>query len=135
MDYSIDICMYEFTDGQAVRMQAMVSEYRPTMFGGGDTFGLLSPADDAELSSAPTFSWSPGNYNYFLFYSLFTHTGSGSLPINFWLTDSSFAMPGSWWSMLADGAQSTHVWAVVGLEVPGMNFEVAGPRSFTISSP
>ena len=36
MDYSDDFCMDNFTAGQAVRMDAIMAQYRPTMVGGGN---------------------------------------------------------------------------------------------------
>ncbi|MEL6613363.1 MAG: PKD domain-containing protein, partial [Bacteroidota bacterium] len=35
MDYSDDVCLFEFTSGQAARAQDLMATYRPTIFNGG----------------------------------------------------------------------------------------------------
>ncbi|PJA73548.1 hypothetical protein CO151_13035 [bacterium CG_4_9_14_3_um_filter_65_15] len=81
MDYVDDYCMYEFTHGQAVRMDQQMTLYRPTMMGGS-------------TGTAPTASFSG------------TPTG-GEYPLAVQFTDQSAGAPTSWSWTFGDGGTST----------------------------
>ena len=125
MDYSIDSCMTEFTPLQALRMQAMVGYYKPTIAAGA--FVLLSPGDGGSVASAPTLEWSAGPYDAFLLYSVFDYA-AGYYPVSFWMLGTALDLPGGWWDVLEAGP---HYWAVVGVNTTTYDWEVAGPWSFT----
>jgi PKD repeat protein len=94
MNYTDDDCMYEFTSGQSVRMDAQMALYRPTMLGGGG----CSPTVSANFSGNPT---------------------SGDAPLAVSFTDQSSGSPTSWSWNFGDGGTSTaqnpsHTYTVAG---------------------
>lgn len=93
---------------------------------------LLTPADGAEIESAPSFSWSPGTYDVLLFYSAFYYDlgpWSGYIPATFWMGANGFAMPGAWWDLV--GLNTPCYWAVYGYDTTTQQGEWSGVFSFT----
>jgi len=86
-------------------------------------FELLSPSNGATLSNPPTFEWSSGSYDAFLFYSIFNYTGLGYYTVPFWLNVISFQMPVNWWNMLATDAPC--IWAVLGYNTSTSEYELS----------
>ena len=97
-----------------------------------DLFELLSPANGSGILSAPSFSWSSGGFDAFLFISVFYYDlgyWSGYYPVKFWLLDPGFAMPSTWWDKI--GQDTPCYWAVLGVNTSTLEWEVAGPWSFS----
>jgi PKD repeat protein len=93
MDYVDDYCMWEFTNGQAVRMDEQMTLYRPSMMGGS-----VAVPPTAAFSGTPT---------------------SGEYPLTVQFTDQSAGSPTSWSWTFGDGGTSTsqspsHLYAAVG---------------------
>ncbi len=88
-----------------------------------NAFILISPPNGAALFDPPTFEWTSGPYNAFLFYSIFSYGGYGYYPVYFWLSDTSFQMPANWWDLLA--ADERCYWAVIGVNRRTWDWEVS----------
>ena len=90
---------------------------------------LLSPLDDADVAGAPTFQWTPGPYDNYLFCTLFYYPGVGYHRANFWLVDDSLVMPASWWSRIEAGHPC--YWGVLGVNSTTGLWEAPEHRTFT----
>jgi hypothetical protein len=86
-------------------------------------FALMTPANGAILYGPPTFEWMSGDYDAFLFYSVFNYSGIGYYPVSFWLGGTSFEMPTSWWDILAPGGIC--LWAVIGVDTSSGDWELS----------
>jgi hypothetical protein len=93
-----------------------------------DTTQLIAPPNGTTLSNLPTFEWTTGQYDVFLFYSVFRYTGFGYYPVVFWVPTTSLPMPANWWNMLTPGV---HSWTVIGLNTTTNDWEVADPWWFS----
>jgi hypothetical protein len=92
-------------------------------------FALFAPENGLQLTTPPTFEWSPGIYDVFLFYSVFPYLGYGYYPVHFWLLDISLPMPSTWWNAIDPGVPC--YWAVLGIDTVSKQRKVAGPWTFT----
>ncbi len=93
---------------------------------------LTAPVNGKVLNQAPTFEWSPGRYDQFLFYSQFNYSGPGYMPVSFWTEDTSLSMPAGWWEMIAESdPASPCYWAVVGVNPATSRWAIAGIWTFT----
>ncbi len=120
--------IYTSTAGVTFADLRIWNEYRPQ----GDTtseFALLSPPDSSSLTSPPSFAWSPGGYDAFLFVSVFPYGTGTYYPVKFWLLANSFSMPEAWWEVVAGSTPA--YWVVIGVDTASWAWEVAGPRAFT----
>jgi len=81
-------------------------------FGEVAPFELLSPSNGATLDNTPTFEWTSGSYDAFLFFSVFNYAGLGYYPVPFWLPNISLQMPANWWNLLAPDVPC--IWVVLG---------------------
>jgi hypothetical protein len=91
-------------------------------------FALLTPPNGATLFDPPTFQWTSGEYDVFLFYSIFNYSGIGYYPVSFWFAGTSFEMPASWWDLLTPGGIC--YWAVIGLDTSSGAWELSVPWWF-----
>ena len=95
---------------------------------------LESPPDGAEISSPPTFEWSPGDYQYFRFYSAFAYTGHDYVPLFLqWHPSTSLTMPLEWWQGIA--VDVPNYWLVIGINIFTLDHEIVGPFTFTKLNP
>jgi len=93
---------------------------------------LTSPANGANLSSEPTFAWAGGNYDVYLFITVFYYDlgyWSDYYPVKFWLADTGFAMPSAWWEKV--GEDTPCYWAVLGYNTVTHQWAVSSVFSFT----
>jgi hypothetical protein len=93
---------------------------------------LVGPADASGESLPVTFEWKAGTYDLFRFYSLFFYDlgiWTGYAPFDFWLSDDTVTMPASWWGML--GTSDPCYWTVLGVHTTTLDWDLAGPWSFT----
>lgn len=90
---------------------------------------LLSPSDGSDAAGTPTFQWTPGPYDLYLFCALFYYPGVGYYWADFWLVDDSLVMPASWWSRIEAG----HLcyWGVLGVNSTTGDWEAPGYGVFT----
>ena len=85
-------------------------------------FALLAPPNGSEASSAPTFSWEAGDYDLFLFYSVFNYSfGYHVIPL--WWLDEPLPMPEPWWDILTDNVP--HLWLVIAVNSSTLATEVS----------
>ncbi len=93
---------------------------------------LQSPANRANLSSPPSFSWS-GQYDAWLFVSLFYYDIPGTItdyyPALFWLAAERFDMPTSWWDPI--GVGEPNYWLVFGYNETTGQLAFSQLRAFT----
>ena len=92
-------------------------------------FVPFSPPDGAVLTEAPEFAWTPGNYNLFLFFSVFHYQGFGEVPFAFWIGATGFQMPEAWWDVVETDV--TCRWVVIGLNTTSLDWEVSSLSEFT----
>lgn len=92
-------------------------------------FVPLTPLNGDSLTQAPHFSWSPGDYNLFLFYSVFDYAGFGYVPIAFWMVETGFQMPQTWWDAVE--IESPCAWVVIGVNTTTLSYEVSSVSEFT----
>lgn len=90
---------------------------------------LLSPQEGVKTGGAPTFHWTPGPCNLYLFCTLFCYPGVGYYPAYFWVADNSFVMPDSWW----DKVEAGHLcyWDVHGFNLDTGYYESPDYDEFT----
>jgi len=93
---------------------------------------LTSPSNGANLSSEPTFAWTGGDYDLYLFITVFYYDlgyWSDYYPVKFWLADTGFAMPSAWWDKVGEDAAC--YWAVLGYNTATHQWAVSSVFSFT----
>jgi len=93
---------------------------------------LTSPANGANLSSEPTFTWTGGNYDVYLFISVFYYDlgyWSGYYRVLFPTAETSVPMPSDWWDKV--GEDSPCYWAVLGYNTVTHQWAVSSVFSFT----
>ena len=93
---------------------------------------LLSPPNGADLDSPPVFEWTDGGYDVFYFYTAFYYEVpgySGYYPTGFWMLNTFFSMPTSWWDVV--GPDTTSYWAVYGYNTNTQTGAVSAVASFT----
>ena len=90
---------------------------------------LLSPSDGSDAVDAPTFQWTPGPYDIYLFCTLFYYPGVGYYWADFWLVDDYLVMPASWWNSIEAG----HLcyWGVLGVNSTTGDWEAPEYGAFT----
>jgi hypothetical protein len=93
---------------------------------------LESPANRADLSSPPSFSWS-GPYDSWLFLSMFYYdfpgVFTGYYPNWFWLSPEGFNMQTRWLDAL--GLEEPHYWLVFGYDSTTGQGAFSQLRAFT----
>ena len=139
---SVDVALADL-DGDGFLDIVALNENTPGVFNKGNvsiySLRLLSPTDGATVSGPPSFKWTPGTYDYYLFYSKFfysidievgpfTYTVKFYYPIFFPLEDNSLTMPTEWWDYL-DTSRS-HYWRILGYNVTTENFDITETWSF-----
>ena len=97
-------------------------------------YDLVSPPDGADISSPPTFEWTEGDYDYFVFYAIFNYTGYGyiSSPIG-WYPIVSLPVTQGWWDAIS--VDVPNYWFVLGLNTTTYAWEFTGYRAFTKVEP
>jgi len=90
---------------------------------------FLSPPDSSDLVDPPTFQWTPGPYDFYLFCTLFYYPGVGYHRANFWLVDEFLVMPASWWSRIEAGRLC--YWGVLGVDSTTGDWQAPGYGTFT----
>jgi len=100
----------------------------------GAQFELLLPPSGADVTSPPTFEWAAGEYDVFSLYSVFYYEGFGYYPLLIgWYPIASLPLTQGWWDAIA--VDVPNYWAVIGLSVYPLAFEIAGAWSFYKWSP
>lgn len=93
---------------------------------------LLSPENGSTPSSAPTFQWTAGASDAYLFYSFFYYDlgyWAGYYPLYFGLVTTGFDMTNPWWGIL--GEDTNCWWAVIEYDISSATFgQIGGPWSF-----
>lgn len=90
---------------------------------------LLSPERESDASEAPTFQWTPGPCDVYLFRTMFYYPGVGFHRVDFWLLNDFLVMPPSWWNEIEAG----HLcyWGVLGVNWSTGYWESSGHTTFT----
>jgi len=93
---------------------------------------LTSPSDGANLSSEPTFAWTGGDYDVYLFITIFYYDlgyWSGYYRVLFPTAGDSVPMPSAWWEKV--GEDTPCYWAVLGYNTATHQWAVSSVFSFT----
>jgi len=93
---------------------------------------LLTPADQAQISSPPTFSWSgAGSYDaYYIQTYFYYEVGqfAGNYMLGTWVTNTSIVMPSTLWDKIGTG--NPCYWRVLGFDVDSSQGAWSGIWSF-----
>ncbi len=96
------------------------------------SLSLIAPANGSTHSSAPSFQWTAGASDAYLFYSIFYYDfgyWTGYLPFYFGLLTPGFDTPAAWWNALGEGMDC--LWFVVEYNTgTGAFGGAAGPWTF-----
>jgi len=93
---------------------------------------LTSPSNGANLSSEPTFAWTGGDYDVYLFITVFYYDlgyWSGYYRVLFPTAEASVPMPSAWWDKIAE--DTACYWAVLGYNTVTHQWAVSSVFSFT----
>ncbi len=93
---------------------------------------LFALPNGTETSSPPLFGWNGPGYDWFYFISVFYYdfvVWDGYLPAQFWLPDTGFGMPSSWWDNV--GLDNPGYWAVLGVNSATGAYAVSDVWTFT----
>jgi hypothetical protein len=93
---------------------------------------LLTPPDGAETSSPASFGWNGPDYDWFYYISIFYYdlgVWDGYWTTRFWLPDTGFGMPSTWWDQL--GLDLPCYWLVVGVNSATGAYAFSDLGSFT----
>jgi len=94
-----------------------------------EDFGLVSPENGASLIVPPTLEWYSGDYDLFRLYTVFNYPSIGYYTVSFWLSDTTYKIPDSWWNAIATGVPS--YWTVLGYNTGTGAWELGAVWSFT----
>lgn len=93
---------------------------------------LLTPADQAQISSPPTFSWSgSSSYDAYYIQTYFYYEAgqfAGNYLLGTWVTNTSIAMPSTLWDKIGTG--NPCYWRVLGFDVDSSQGAWSGIWSF-----
>ena len=104
-------------------------------FTGEPEVALLSPDMWEVLETAPSFLWSPGGCEAYLFLGYVPYTWQGGVvyrPVSFWMTEPGFTMPPEWWDAVAP--VTPFIWGVIGYDEDGGLYRWSSTAAFTKAS-